>query len=150
MNADAFNGPQFTNPPALTGGQRVRRNGAVVLGVTALLSSALLTGCSPDGEVIDADYAQVCQDRTTQQRVEDSKCSEEGRSSGAFGWYFFAMGLRGATDARSIPAVGQQLRGGTTSVPAGASTRSGVPAKGAASVTRGGFGGSVKPGSVGG
>lgn len=126
---------------------RRRRSDAVVLGVTAVLASAMLTGCGPDGDVIDADYAQVCQDRTTEQRVEDEKCSEEGRSSGHFGWYFFPMGSKGSNTSRSIPGVGERLSGGVTSVPAGATAKTGVPADGSSSVTRGGFGSSVKGGS---
>ncbi len=129
-----------------TAGYRSRRSASLSIGVTALLASALLTGCSPEGEVIDADYAQVCQDRTTEERVEDSKCSEEGRSSGVYGWYFFAMGARSAAINRSIPAVGTRLNGGVTTVPAGASTRSGLPATGSTSVSRGGFGDSAKSG----
>jgi hypothetical protein len=106
--------------------------------VTALLASALLTGCSPDGEVIDADYAKVCQDRTTEERAEDDRCSEQGVSSGLYGWYFLAMG----SGRRSIPAVGAGLSGGTRSVPSGATSRSGVSPDGASSVSRGGFGSS--------
>jgi hypothetical protein len=135
--------------PAAADRNRGRRSASLSIGVTALLASAVLTGCSPSGEVIDADYAQVCQDRTTQERVEDSKCSEEGRSSGVYGWYFFAMGARSAAISRSIPPVGSQLSGGVTTVPAGASTRSGLPASGSSAVSRGGFGDSAKSGSGG-
>lgn len=127
-----------------------RRSGAVVLGVTALLASAVLTGCSPSGDVIDADYAKVCQDKTSEKRVEDDKCSEEGRSSGHAGWYFFPMGTSGSTKSHSIPAVGSKLTGGKTSIPSNASSKSGVDSKGSKAVTRGGFGGSVKGGSIGG
>ncbi|MHA7210311.1 tRNA-dihydrouridine synthase [Arthrobacter sp. MDT1-65] len=118
--------------------RRARRSSGVALGVTALLASALLTGCSPDGEVIDADYAKVCQDRSTEERAEDDRCSEKGVSSGLYGWYFLAMG----SGRRSIPAVGAGLSGGTTSVPSGATSRSGVRPDGASSVSRGGFGSS--------
>lgn len=124
--------PDETRPP------RLRRSASVALGVTALLSSALLTGCSPDGEVIDADYAKVCQDRTTEERAEDDRCSDDGVRSGVYGWYFLPMG----SGSRSIPAVGSGLAGGTTSVPSGATSRSGVAPDGASSVSRGGFGSS--------
>lgn len=120
------------------GSARLRRSSSVALGVTALLSSALLTGCSPDGEVIDADYAKVCQDRTTQERAEDDRCSDRGVSSGLYGWYFLAMG----SNSRSIPAVGSGLSGGTNSIPPGATSRSGVTPDGSSSVSRGGFGSS--------
>ncbi|GAA4034178.1 hypothetical protein GCM10023063_17680 [Arthrobacter methylotrophus] len=120
-----------------------RKSGAVVLGISALLASAVLTGCSPSGDVIDADYAKVCQDKTTQQRIDDSKCSDQGRSSGHYGWYFMPMGSAGSSNSRSLPAVGQKVSGGTESVPSGASVKSGVPAQGSTSVSRGGFGSSV-------
>jgi hypothetical protein len=141
------NEPVFTLSPSQGRVVRRRRSDAVVLGVTAVLASAMLAGCSPDGDVIDADYAQVCQDRTTQQRVEDEKCSEEGRSSGHFGWYFFPMGSKDSNTSRSIPGVGRTLTGGATSIPSGATSKAGVPADGSSSVTRGGFGSSVKGGS---
>lgn len=148
------NQPKTPSPVALSAPRTRhsgrRRSGAVILGVTALLASAVLTGCSPSGEVIDADYAKVCQDKTTQQRVEDDKCSEEGRSSGHAGWYFLPMGGRSNTSPHSIPAVGSALSGGTTSIPAKSSSKSGVSSKGAKSVTRGGFGSGAKGGHVGG
>ncbi|HEX9226380.1 MAG TPA: tRNA-dihydrouridine synthase [Arthrobacter sp.] len=129
---------------------RTRKSAAVVLGISAILTSAVLTGCSPDGDVIDADYAQTCQDKTTQQRVDDDKCSDQGRSSGHYGWYFLPMGSSGSTSARSVPGVGSPLSGGITSIPSGATAKSGVSSKGASAVSRGGFGGSVKGGSIGG
>lgn len=127
-----------------------RRSGAVILGVTALLASAVLTGCSPSGDVIDADYAKVCQDKKTEKRVEDDKCSEEGRSSGYAGWYFFPMGTSSSTKSHSIPSVGSKLSGGTVSIPEKASAKAGVSDKGSTKVTRGGFGSGAKGGSTGG
>ena len=126
-----------------------RRTGSVALGVTALLASALLTGCTPSGDVIDEDYAQVCQDRTTQERVEDSKCSEAGRSSGAFGWYFLPLIINNSSRSTVIPRVGSRVSGGITSIPSGTTARSGFASDGQ-SVTRGGFGSSVKSGGSGG
>ncbi|MCC3292377.1 tRNA-dihydrouridine synthase [Arthrobacter sp. zg-Y1110] len=123
-----------------------RKSGAVILGVTALLASAVLTGCSPSGDVIDADYAKVCQEKTTEKRVEDDKCSEEGRSSGYAGWYFFPMGSSSSGKSHSIPAVGSKLTGGSTSIPDKATSKSGVSDKGSSKVTRGGFGGGAKGG----
>lgn len=125
---------------------RRRKNGALALGVTAVLASALLTGCTPDGETIDADYAQVCQDRKNEQRVEDSLCSEEGRAGGAYGWYFFNM-ANGSS--QSIAPVGSKLSGGSTTAPSSGSIKSGIPSKGG-TVARGGFGTSAKGGSSGG
>ncbi|MCC3299668.1 tRNA-dihydrouridine synthase [Arthrobacter caoxuetaonis] len=152
---DGTFGKQHHKEPAVTLNVPAKRKGrrkstAVVLGVTALLASAVLTGCGPSGNVIDADYAKVCQDKTTKQRIEDSKCSEEGRSSGHAGWYFFPMGTTGSTTSHSIPAVGQKLTGGTETIPAKATSKSGVSSKGSTSVSRGGFGSGAKGGSVGG
>jgi hypothetical protein len=129
---------------------RGRKSAAVILGISAILASAVLTGCSPDGNVIDADYAKTCQDKTSKQRVEDDKCSDQGRSSGHYGWYFLPMGSSGSTTSRSVPGVGSALSGGTESIPSGATSKSGISSKGSTSVSRGGFGGSVKGGSIGG
>lgn len=129
--------------------RRRRKSAAVTIAITGLLASAVMTGCAPGGDVIDADYAKVCQDRTTQQRVEDSKCSEEGRSSSVAGWYFIPMGSLGQNTTRSIPAVGQGLSGGQLSIPSASTSKTGVSSKGS-SVSRGGFGGSSKGGSMGG
>jgi hypothetical protein len=126
----------------------LRRNASLALGVTSILASALLTGCTPSGDVIDADYAKVCRDNKTQQRSEDTNCnSESGRSGGAYGWYFLPMGNSGSTGNRSVPGVGQGLSGGVDSIPSGATSQSGVTSKGSSSVSRGGFGGSAKGGS---
>lgn len=89
--------------------------------------------------MIDADYAQACQNKTTDERAEDEKCSEEGRSSGHYGWYFLPMGSSGSSSSRALPAVGARLAGGVTSIPAEATAKSGIPSKGATSVSRGGF-----------
>lgn len=121
---------------------RRRKNAAISLGVAGVLASALLTGCAPDGTVIDADYAQMCRDKTTEQRVEDTNCSDKGRSGGHYGWYFYPSGS-------NVPAVGSRLSGGTTSVPAGKSAQKGFTSKGG-TVSRGGFGSSAKGGGMGG
>lgn len=140
-----------SRPPTLrTRNVKGRSSSAVVLGISGLLASAVLTGCTPDGSVIDADYAQVCQEKSSEMRAEDDKCSEQGRSSGHYGWYFLPMGGNGSTESRSLPAVGAPLTGGATSLPTGATAKSGTPAKGSPSVSRGGFGGSAKGGSSGG
>jgi hypothetical protein len=121
---------------------RRRKTGALALGVTGLLASAMVTGCTPSGDVIDADYAKVCQDRKTEQRVEDSNCSNQGRSGGYYGWYFYS------TNGHTVPAVGSKLTGGSTTAPKSGSVKSGVSSKGG-TVSRGGFGTSAK-GSSGG
>jgi hypothetical protein len=123
---------------------RARRSSTLALGVSGLLASALLTGCAPNGDVIDADYAQVCKDNKSNQRVEDDKCSEGGRSSGHYGWYFYGMGSSGSTTQRSLPAVGAPLSGGVDTLPPGSTAKSGVSSKGSTAISRGGFGGSAK------
>lgn len=152
--ADGKFGPQLHSEPEIRlprmNRSRGRKSAAVILGISAVLASAVLTGCSPDGNVIDADYAKTCQDKTTKQRVEDDKCSDQGRSSGHYGWYFLPMGSSGSTTSRSVPGVGSALSGGTESIPSGASSKGGISSKGSTSVSRGGFGGSVKGGSIGG
>jgi hypothetical protein len=124
---------------------RTRKSGSLSLGIAGLLASALLTGCTPSGDVIDADYAQVCQDKKNEQRVDDNNCSEQGRSGGHYGWYFYQT----QGSSTTIPPVGQRLTGGVTSVPAGKSVKSGIASKGG-TVSRGGFGTSSKGGSSGG
>lgn len=101
-----------------------------------------MTGCTPGGEVIDADYAQVCKDNRNETRVEDSYCSEEGRAAGHIGWYFYQSGS-------AVPGVGSPATGGVTSVPSGKVAKSGTPSKGG-TVARGGFGTTAKSGSSGG
>ena len=123
---------------------RRRKTGALTLGVSGLLASAMITGCTPSGEVIDSDWAQVCQDKKTELRVDDNHCSEDGRAGGYYGWYFYQSG------GGSIPSVGNKLSGGTTTAPSSGTVKSGVPSKGG-TVARGGFGSSAKGGgSIGG
>jgi hypothetical protein len=122
---------------------RRRSTTKVSLGLSGVLA-CVLTGCEPSGGVIDADYAQVCQERRTEVRVEDDKCSDQARSSGSYGWYFYQT-----HQSTGIPAVGSKLSGGTTTIPAGKSAKSGVASKGG-TVSRGGFGTSAKGGSNGG
>ncbi len=122
---------------------RRRKSGALALGVTGLLASAMLTGCAPDGASIDADYAQVCRDNHTESRVDDNNCSDQGRSSGSYGWYFFST-----QSTSPVPAVGSRLTGGTAALPSGSTAKAGTPSMGG-TVSRGGFGTTAK-GSSGG
>jgi len=103
----------------------------------------MITGCTPSGEVIDADYAKACQDKRTEIRVEDNNCSENGRSGGYYGWYFYQTG--GGT----VPPVGSKMTGGSTTAPAAGKSVAPAPVKGG-TVARGGFGTSAKGGSIGG
>lgn len=124
---------------------RRRKSVTLTLGITSLLTSAMLTGCDTDGNTIDADYAQVCREKSSELRVDDSKCSDQGRAGGYYGWYFFKT-----SSNPTIPAVGSKLSGGSATAPSTGSVKSGIPSKGSV-VSRGGFGTSAKSGgSVGG
>jgi hypothetical protein len=123
-----------------------RRTVVVGLGVTALLAGTITAMVGSSNE--EPDYAQVCFNDDTGERVEDTRCdnsSTDGRSSGIYAWYFYSRGA-------SVPGVGQNRSGYpsyTRTVPTGARTSTGYSAKGG-TVSRGGFGGSSKGGSIGG
>ncbi|MCU1541276.1 MAG: putative Tat pathway signal sequence domain protein [Arthrobacter sp.] len=123
-----------------------RRTVVVGLGVTALLAGTITAMVASSQE--DPDYAQVCFNDDTGERVEDTQCdnsSTEGRSSGIYAWYFYSRGA-------SVPGLGQNRSGFpsyTRTVPSGAKAATGYSTKGG-SVSRGGFGGSSKGGSTGG
>jgi hypothetical protein len=123
-----------------------RRTVVVGLGVTALLAGTITAMVASSNE--EPDYAQVCFNDDTGERVEDTRCdnsSTDGRSSGIYAWYFYSRGA-------SVPGVGQNRSGYpsyTRTVPTGARTSTGYSAKGG-TVSRGGFGGSSKGGSIGG
>jgi len=123
-----------------------RRTVVVGLGVTALLAGTI-TAIVASNEA-EPDYAQVCFNDATGERVEDTQCdnsSSAGRSSALYAWYFYSRGA-------SVPAVGQnrsQYPSFTKTVPQGAKTSTGYSTKGG-TVSRGGFGSSSKGGSTGG
>ncbi len=121
-----------------------RRTVAVGLGVTALLAGTITAIVASNEQ--DADYAQVCFNEETGERVEDTQCnSSAGRGGALYAWYFYA---RGAT----VPAVGQNRTAYpdfTRTVPQGAKASTGYSTKGG-TVSRGGFGSSSKGGSTGG
>ncbi|MBA3800468.1 MAG: hypothetical protein H0X18_15515 [Geodermatophilaceae bacterium] len=113
------------------------RSTGVSLGVTAIMAAGL-TGCSSS-----ADYAAVCVDPQTEQRVDDDECDDDsdypGSGSGFF-WYFLGASSR-------VPAVGGAVSGGTFngSSLGGNVQRGGLPVNGGSSVKSatkvGGFGG---------
>lgn len=117
-----------------------RRTVVVGLGVTALLAGTITAIVASNEQ--EADYAQVCFNDETGERVEDTQCnSTAGRGGGLYAWYFYA---RGAT----VPAVGQNRANYpsfTKTVPQGAKTSTGYSTKGG-TVSRGGFGSSSKGG----
>ncbi|WP_191277872.1 hypothetical protein [Nocardioides flavus (ex Wang et al. 2016)] len=123
-----------------TTARRRMRSSSISLGITALMASSL-TGCSSS-----ADYAAVCVDPETQERVDDDQCDDDsdynGGGSGFF-WYYLGASSR-------IPAVGQTTSGGTFSGSSlnGTVQRGGLPTTGGSTVksatTKGGFGGSSR------
>lgn len=129
--------------------RRRYRSAGVALGGAALLAAGL-AGCASDsGDYSDeeADYAQVCVNESTGERVEDAGCDDPAyRSTHGLAWFFIpaivgGMGGRGGLAGGSgvVPPVGASAlsSGGSFTEP-----KSG-------SVSRGGFG-SRGSGSFGG
>jgi hypothetical protein len=117
-----------------------RRTVVVGLGVTALLAGTITAVvASNEGE---PDYAQVCFNDETGERVEDTQCnSSAGRAGGLYAWYFYSRGA-------SVPAVGQNRSSApnfTRTIPSDAKASTGYSTKGG-TVSRGGFGSSSKGG----
>lgn len=104
----------------------------------ALLTTGI-TGCS-FGAAED-DYAAVCIDETTQQRVDDGRCGDVGGTSfiAPFLWYYIGR------NATRLPAVGERVTGGTMSRPSAGRIGSGYAREGGA-ITKGGFGSRAKSG----
>ena len=121
-----------------------RRTVVVGLGVTALLAGTITAIVASNEQ--DPDYAQVCFNEETAERVEDTQCnSSAGRGGALYAWYFYARGA-------SVPGIGQNRTAYpnfTRTVPQGARTSTGYSSKGG-TVSRGGFGSSSKGGSTGG
>jgi hypothetical protein len=121
-----------------------RRTVVVGLGVTALLAGTITAIVASNED--EPEYAQVCFNDETGERVEDTQCnSSAGRSGALYAWYFYSRGA-------SVPAVGQNRSTAPSfsrSVPSGAKASTGYSTKGG-TVSRGGFGSSSKGGSTGG
>ena len=121
-----------------------RRTVVVGRGVTALLAGTITAIVASNEQ--DPDYAQVCFNEETGERVEDTQCnSSAGRGGALYAWYFYARGA-------SVPGIGQNRTAYpnfTRTVPQGAKTSTGYSSKGG-TVSRGGFGSSSKGGSTGG
>ncbi len=125
--------------------KRSQRRAVVVgLGVTALLAGTITAVVASNED--DPEYAQVCFNDETGERVEDRSCdSSAGRGGGIYAWYFYSRGA-------SVPAIGQNRSTApnyTRTVPSGAKASTGYSSKGG-TVSRGGFGSSAKSGSSGG
>ncbi|WP_247041963.1 Tat pathway signal protein [Arthrobacter rhizosphaerae] len=121
-----------------------RRTVVVGLGVTALLAGTITAIVASNAD--EPDYAQVCFDEATGERVEDTQCnSSAGRGGGLYAWYFYSRGA-------NVPPVGQNRTSYpnfTRTIPEGAKASTGYSTKGG-TVSRGGFGSSSKGGSTGG
>lgn len=121
--------------------RRRMRSTGVSLGVTVLMAAGL-TGCASS-----PDYAAVCVNPDTKERVSDEQCDDgAGNGSGvgsAFLWYYLGASSR-------VPAIGSGVVGGTFNGSRlnGTVTRGGLPTTGGSSVkstTRtGGFGGTSR------
>jgi len=116
----------------------------------------LLTGCGvdwSDGEdSLDAQYAAVCMDQRTGNRLDEDACGDwdDDGVGHAAGTYFLWMPLNGGG---YIPPVGGHLPQGSPAVrtvPKGTPLAKGTPKTGgtASDIKRGGFG--VKSGTAGG
>lgn len=121
-----------------------RRTVVVGLGVTALLAGTITAVVASNED--DPEYAQVCFNDDTGERVEDTNCgSSAGRGGGLYAWYFYSRGA-------SVPPIGQNRSaapGYTRTIPSGAKASTGYSSQGG-TVSRGGFGSSAKSGSSGG
>jgi hypothetical protein len=124
------------------------RSKHVALGLTVVAASTL-TGCGTD-----PDYAAICVDPETQERVDDDQCDDSDRprdyTGVGTGFFWFYMS---STSSARLPAVGQSYNPsagtyqGSSLVNGGRSVqRGGLPSAGSSSVksfTRsGGFGSS--------
>ena len=125
-----------------TPARRRMRSASISLGITAVMASSL-TGCASS-----ADYAAVCVNPDTQERVDDDQCDDDSDYNGGgvgsgFFWYYLGASSR-------VPAIGQTASGGTFrgSTLNGTVQRGGLPSTGGSTVrsstTKGGFGGSSR------
>jgi len=135
--------------------RRRMRSAGISLGLTALVAASL-TGCSNDEP---ADYAAICVNPQTQERVNDDDCDTDREYSGTgsgFFWFYMATragGLVPPIGGRYAPTAGtynvstvRNAQGRPASV-----QRGGLDTKGGdvGTITRGGFGSSTKGGSGG-
>lgn len=91
------------------------RKGQLALGTSAVLSAGFLAACSHDGA--KADYAGVCRDTKTQQRLPDSECDGHHHNTHA-GWVYYRMGQR-------VAPVGGRLNDYATTIPKNATYAAG-------------------------
>lgn len=124
-----------------TPARRRMRSSSVALGITAVMASQL-AGCASSS----ADYAAVCVDPETEQRVDDDQCDDDREYTGVGGgffWYYLGASSR-------VPSIGSPVSGGTFrgSTLNGTVQRGGLPITGGDTVRsatiKGGFGGSSR------
>jgi hypothetical protein len=131
----------------------VKQGKGSVLGYAGIAGALFLaSGCDAFADP-DAQYAGVCVNEITHERLDDEACGDyddEG-SGGGVGSYFLWMPI--SSGNAYIPPVGQKMPAGgpgIRKVPSGTPIAKGVPKTGGqvSAIQRGGFG--VKAGSTGG
>ena len=120
--------------------RRRMRSASVSLGITAVMASSL-TGCSSS-----ADYAAVCVDPGTEERVADDQCDDDSDYNGSgSGFFWYYLGARSLVPGIGSTETGGTFRGSTLN---GSVQRGGLPTTGGSTVktstTKGGFGGSSR------
>lgn len=90
-----------------------RRKGTLALGTSTVLAAGFLAGCSSSH---GADYAGVCRNKDTGERLPDGECTS-GHHLGA-AWVFYRAGQR-------VAPVGGRLDGYATSIPKNATYAAG-------------------------
>ncbi|MDT0189659.1 hypothetical protein [Rothia terrae] len=84
---------------------------------------------------VSRQYAQVCYDEATNERVDDSYCKNiddgesggGGHSSGGHGWYWVS---NSSSSANRVPGVGQKVAGGQTTRPTNGHIYKGISRQG--------------------
>lgn len=109
--------------------------------VPVVAALILAAGCAT--ETAPAEYAGICVDPATGNRVDDDRCGEPDDSGHASGGGFFFMWMH-TSYAGSVPAVGSRVPAsvGARSVPRGTPVATGLPKAGGSmpAIVRGGLG----------
>ena len=102
-----------------------KRYAAVALGLVGLISASALVACgSSDGVQQASDYTEICQDRDTGERVDDSHCNDHDHYPHS-SWYYLPPSVY------FIPSVGTRIGGGSYDRPASSyPLRRNVPSSG--------------------
>lgn len=120
--------------------RRRMRSAKVAIGLTALVATSL-TGCGSDNK--EPEYAAICVDPQTNQRLDDDKCHDDHEYNGSGGGFFWFYSSTHGNN--TLPPVGGRYNpsSGTYKVGNARVVRGGVPKSGGSmtSVKSGGFGG---------